>query len=50
MIGAKKPRDLMTLEIINSYVQIYIALDIDEIITKIRGQLVNIIIETFPEV
>jgi hypothetical protein len=45
VIDAKQKRDVMTLDIPNAFVQTDIALDRDKIIMKIRGQLVDILLE-----
>jgi hypothetical protein len=45
VIDAKQKRDVMTLDIPNAFVQTEIAMDGDKIIMKIRGQLVDILLE-----
>ena len=50
VIDAKQKRDVMTLDIPNAFVQTDIALDGDKIIMKIRGQLVDILMEICPGV
>ena len=50
VIYAKQKRDVIMLDIPNEFLQTEITLDRDKIITKIRGQLVNIHIEIFPGV
>jgi hypothetical protein len=50
VIDAKQNRDVMTLEIPNAFVQTEISLDGDKIIMKIRGQLVDILLELCPGV
>jgi hypothetical protein len=50
VIDAKQLRDVMTLDIPNAFVQTKLALDGDKIIMKIRGQLVDILLELCPGV
>ena len=50
VIGVKHKRDVMTLYIPNLFVRIDISLGRDKIIMNIRGQLVKILIEIYPEV
>jgi hypothetical protein len=50
LIDAKQRRDVMTLDIPNAFVQTKIALDGDKIIMKIRGQLIDILLEICPGV
>jgi hypothetical protein len=50
VIDAKQKRDVMTADIPNAFVQTDIALDGDKIIMKIRGQLVDILLEICPGV
>jgi hypothetical protein len=50
VIDAKQRRDVMTLDILNAFVQTKIALDEDKIIMKIRGQLIDILLESCPGV
>jgi hypothetical protein len=50
VIEAKQGRDVMTLDIPNAFVQTKIALDGDKIIMKIRGQLIDILLEICPGV
>ena len=50
VIDSKQKIDVMTLDIPNLFVQIYISLDIYGVIMKTRGQLFNILIEKFPGV
>jgi hypothetical protein len=50
VIDAKQNRDVMTLDIPNAFVQMEISLDGDKIIMKIRGQLVDILLELCPGV
>jgi hypothetical protein len=50
VIDAKQKRDVMTLDIPNAFVQTEISLDGDKIIKKIRGQLVDILLELCPGV
>ena len=50
VIDAKQKRDVMTLDIPNAFVQTPIPLNGDKIIMKIRGQLVNILLELCPGV
>jgi hypothetical protein len=50
VIDAKQKRDVMTLDIPNVFVQTEISLDGDKIIMKIRGQLVDILLELWPGV
>jgi hypothetical protein len=50
VIDAKQRRDIMTLDIPNAFVQTKIALDGDKIIMKIRGQLIDILLEICPGV
>ena len=50
VIDSKQKRDVIMLDIPNVFVQTEITLDRDKIITKIRGQLVNIHIEICPGV
>jgi hypothetical protein len=50
VIDAKQRRDVMTLDIPNAFVQTEIALDGDKIIMKIRGQLIDILLEICPGV
>jgi hypothetical protein len=50
VIDAKQKRDVMTLYIPNAFVQTEISLDGDKIIKKIRGQLVDILLELCPGV
>jgi hypothetical protein len=50
VIDAKQNRGVMTLDIPNEFVQTEIALDGDKIIIKIRGQLVDILLELCPGV
>jgi hypothetical protein len=50
VIDTKQKRDIMTLDIPNAFVQTKIELDGDKIITKIRGQLVDILLELCPGV
>jgi hypothetical protein len=50
VIDAKQKRDVMTLDIPNAFVQTKIPLDGDKIIMKIRGQLVDILLEICPGV
>ena len=46
VIDAKQKRDVMTIDIPSTFLQTKITLDGDKIIMKIRGQLVDILIET----
>jgi hypothetical protein len=48
VIDTKQNRDVMTLDIPNAFVQTEISLDGDKIIMKIRGQLVDILLELCP--
>jgi hypothetical protein len=50
LIDAKQKRDVMTLDIPNTFKQTEISLDGDKIIMKIRGQLVDILLELCPGV
>jgi hypothetical protein len=50
VIDAKQRRDVMTLDIQNAFLQTKIALDGDKIIMKIRGQLIDILLEICPGV
>jgi hypothetical protein len=50
VIDAKQNRDVMTLDIPNALVQTEISLDGHKIIIKIRGQLVDILLELCPGV
>jgi hypothetical protein len=50
VIGAKQNRDVMTLDIPDAFVQTEISLDGDKIIMKIRGLLVDILLELCPGV
>ncbi len=50
VIDAKQRRDVMTLDIPNAFVQTQIPLNGDKIIMKIRGQLVDILLELCPGV
>jgi hypothetical protein len=50
VIDAKQNRDVMTLDIPNAFVQTEISLDGHKIIMKIRGQLVDILLELCPGV
>jgi hypothetical protein len=50
VIDAKQKRDVMTLDIPNSFVQTEISPDGDKIIMMIRGQLVDILLELCPGV
>ena len=50
VIDAKQRRDVMTLDIPNAFVQTQIPLNGDKIIMKIRGQLVDILLELCPVV
>jgi hypothetical protein len=50
VIEVKQTRDVMTLDIPNAFIQTNIALDGDKIIMKIRGQLVDILLEICPGV
>jgi hypothetical protein len=50
VIDAKQKRDVMTLDIPNAFTQTDIALDGNKIIIKIRGQLVDILLELCPGV
>jgi hypothetical protein len=50
VIDAKQNRDVMMLDIPNAFVQTEISLDGDKIIMKIRGQLVDILLELCPGV
>jgi hypothetical protein len=50
VIDAKQKRDVMTADIPNAFVQTSIALDGDKVIMKIRGQLVDILLEICPGV
>jgi hypothetical protein len=50
VIDAKQNRDVMTLDIPNAFVQTGISLNGDTIIMKIRGQLVDILLELCPGV
>ena len=50
VIGAKQKRDVMTLDIPNAFVQTYIALYRENITMDIRGQVVHILLESFPGV
>jgi hypothetical protein len=50
VIDAKQKRGVMTLDIPNAFVQTKITLDGDKIIMKIRGQLVDILLELCPGV
>jgi hypothetical protein len=50
VIDAKQRRDVMTLDIPNAFVQTTISQDGDKIIMKIRGQLVDILLEICPGV
>jgi hypothetical protein len=50
VIDAKQNRDVMTFDIPNAFVQTEISLDGDKIIMKIRGQLVDILLELCPGV
>jgi hypothetical protein len=50
VIDAKQNRDVMTLDILNAFVQTDISLDGDKPITKLRGQLVDILLELCPGV
>jgi hypothetical protein len=50
VIDAKQKRDVMTLDIPNAFVQTKIPLNGDKIIMKIRGQLVDILLEICPGV
>jgi hypothetical protein len=50
VIDAKQNRDVMTLDIPNAFVQTEISLDGDKTIMKIRGQLVDILLELCPGV
>ena len=50
MIEAKQKRDVMTADIPNAFVQTDVALDGDKIIMKIRGQLVDMLLEICPGV
>jgi hypothetical protein len=50
VIDAKQRRDVMTLDIPNAFVQTPIPLNGDKIIMKIRGQLVDMLLELCPGV
>jgi hypothetical protein len=50
VIHAKQRRDAMTFDITNVFVQTKSALDGDKIIMKIRGQLIDILLEICPGV
>jgi hypothetical protein len=50
VIDVKQKRDVMTLDIPNAFVQTEISLDGDKIVMKIRGQLVDILLEICPGV
>jgi hypothetical protein len=50
VIDEKQRRDVMKLDIPNSFVQMKIPLNGDTIIMKIRGQLVDILLELCPGV
>jgi hypothetical protein len=50
VIDEKQRRDVMTLDIPNAFVQRKISLDGDKIIMKIRGQLLDILLEIRPGV
>jgi hypothetical protein len=50
VIDSKQNRDVMTLDIPNAFVKTEISLDGDKIIMKIRGQLVDILLELCPGV
>jgi hypothetical protein len=50
VIDAKQNRDVMLLDIPIAFVQTEISLDGDRIIMKIRGQLVDILLELCPGV
>ena len=50
VIDTKYKRYVMSLDIPYAFVQTEIALDRDNIIMKIRGKLVNILLEMFPVV
>jgi hypothetical protein len=50
VIDAKQRRDVMTLDIPNAFVQTKIDLDGDKVIMKIRGQLIDLLLEICPGV
>ena len=50
VIDAKQRRDVMTLNIPNAFAQTKIALDGDKIVMKIRGQVIDILLEICPGV
>jgi hypothetical protein len=50
VIDAKQRRDVMMLDIPNAFVQTDIALDGKKVIMKIRGHLVDILLELCPGV
>jgi hypothetical protein len=49
VIDAKQPRDIMTNDVPNAFVQTPIPQDGEKIIMKIRGQLVDLLLEIAPE-
>ena len=50
VIDAKQRRDVMTLDVPNAFVQTAVPQDKEKIIMKIRGELVDILVEVAPEV
>ena len=50
VINTKQEKDVMTLDIQNVFVQTEIILEVDKIIMKIRGKLVDILLDFFPGV